>query len=47
VFGGISFTWEHDQHLFFRRITTGAEQFGDAAWHREHVCVLAGIGSGN
>jgi alkylation response protein AidB-like acyl-CoA dehydrogenase len=46
VFGGISFTWEHDQHLFFRRITTGAEQFGDAAWHREHVCVLAGIGSG-
>jgi alkylation response protein AidB-like acyl-CoA dehydrogenase len=44
VFGGISFTWEHDQHLFFRRITTGAEQFGDAAWHREHVCVLAGIG---
>ena len=45
VFGGISFTWEHDQHLFFRRITTGAEQFGDAAWHREHVCVLAGIGS--
>jgi alkylation response protein AidB-like acyl-CoA dehydrogenase len=45
VFGGISFTWEHDQHLFFRRITTGAEQFGDAAWHREHVCALAGIGS--
>ncbi|MFN8025579.1 MAG: acyl-CoA dehydrogenase family protein [Acidimicrobiia bacterium] len=45
VFGGISFTWEHDQHLFYRRITTGAEQFGDAAWHREHVCVLAGIGS--
>jgi alkylation response protein AidB-like acyl-CoA dehydrogenase len=47
VFGGISFTWEHDQHLFYRRITTGAEQFGDAAWHREHICVLAGIGSGN
>jgi alkylation response protein AidB-like acyl-CoA dehydrogenase len=47
VFGGISFTWEHDQHLFFRRITMGAEQFGDAAWHREHVCVLAGIGSEN
>lgn len=46
VFGGISFTWEHDQHLFYRRITTGAEQFGDAAWHREHICVLAGIGSG-
>jgi len=44
VFGGISFTWEHDQHLFFRRITTGAEQFGNAGWHREHVCVLAGIG---
>ncbi|MGE0383358.1 MAG: acyl-CoA dehydrogenase family protein [Gammaproteobacteria bacterium] len=43
VFGGVGYTWEHDQHLFLRRITTAAEQFGGASWHREHVCVLAGL----
>jgi len=43
VFGGIGYTWEHDQHLFLRRLTTDAGLFGDAAWHREHLCRLAGI----
>ena len=43
VFGGIGYTWEHDQHLYLRRITTDAGLFGDAAWHREHLCQLAGI----
>lgn len=43
VYGGIGYTWEHDQHLYLRRITTDAELFGDANWHREHVCQLAGI----
>jgi alkylation response protein AidB-like acyl-CoA dehydrogenase len=43
VFGGIGYTWEHDQHLFLRRITTDAGLFGDPAWHRENLCQLAGI----
>ena len=43
VFGGIGYTWEHDQHLYLRRITTDAGLYGDAAWHREHLCQLAGI----
>ncbi len=43
VYGGIGYTWEHDQHLYLRRITTDAELFGNAAWHREQVCQLAGI----
>jgi alkylation response protein AidB-like acyl-CoA dehydrogenase len=43
VFGGIGYTWEHDQHLYLRRITTDAGLFGDAAWHRENLCQLAGI----
>ena len=30
VFGGIGYTWEHDQHLYLRRITTDAGLFGDA-----------------
>ncbi|MDZ7881439.1 MAG: acyl-CoA dehydrogenase family protein [Mycobacterium sp.] len=43
VFGGIGLTWEHDQHLFVRRVTTDASLYGDAVWHRERLCQLAGI----
>ena len=43
VFGGIGYTWEHDQHLYLRRITTNAGLFGDASWHREYLCQLAGL----
>jgi alkylation response protein AidB-like acyl-CoA dehydrogenase len=43
VFGGIGFTWEHDQHLYLRRLTSDAAFFGDPAWHRERLCQLSGI----
>jgi alkylation response protein AidB-like acyl-CoA dehydrogenase len=43
VFGGIGYTWEHDQHLYLRRLTTDAALYGDPAWHRERVCQLAGL----
>lgn len=43
VFGGIGYTWEHDQHLYLRRLTTDAGLYGDATWHRERLCQLAGI----
>jgi alkylation response protein AidB-like acyl-CoA dehydrogenase len=43
TFGGIGFTWEHDQHLYLRRLTSDAALFGDPAWHRERLCQLAGI----
>ena len=43
VFGGIGYTWEHDQHFFLRRLTTDAGLYGDASWHREHLCQLAGL----
>ena len=43
VFGGIGYTWEHDQHLYLRRLTTDSGLYGDASWHREHLCQLAGI----
>jgi alkylation response protein AidB-like acyl-CoA dehydrogenase len=43
TFGGIGYTWEHDQHLYLRRITTDAGLFGDATWHREYLCQLAGL----
>jgi len=38
VYGGIGYTWEHDQHLYMRRLTTDALLFGDPAWHRERLC---------
>jgi alkylation response protein AidB-like acyl-CoA dehydrogenase len=40
VHGGIGFTWEHDLHLYLRRIVTNASLYGDGAWHRERVCAL-------
>jgi alkylation response protein AidB-like acyl-CoA dehydrogenase len=43
VFGGIGYTWEHDQHLYLRRLTTDAGLYGDPTWHRECLCQLAGI----
>lgn len=43
VFGGIGQTWEHDSHLFLRRITMNALLYGDAAWHRERICRMHGL----
>ncbi len=43
VFGGIGYTWEHDQHLYLRRLTSDAALYGDPAWHREHLCQLSGL----
>jgi alkylation response protein AidB-like acyl-CoA dehydrogenase len=43
LFGGISYTWEHDFHLYLRRLTADADLYGSPAWHRERVCRLAGV----
>src|SRR5436190_7619731 len=43
IFGGIGFTWEHDQHLYLRRLTTDAALFGDPSWHRERLCQVSGL----
>jgi alkylation response protein AidB-like acyl-CoA dehydrogenase len=43
TFGGIGFTWEHDQHLYLRRVTTDAAIYGDAAWHRDRLWKLYGM----
>jgi alkylation response protein AidB-like acyl-CoA dehydrogenase len=41
VFGGIGFTWEHDQHLYMRRLATEAYLFGSPAWHRKRIWALS------
>ena len=43
VFGGIGFTWEHDQHLYLRRIATNASLYGDTEWQHERLCQLSGL----
>jgi alkylation response protein AidB-like acyl-CoA dehydrogenase len=43
VFGGIGYTWEHDQHLYLRRLTADAALYGQPAWHRERICRIHGL----
>jgi len=43
IFGGIGFTWEHDQHLYLRRLTSNATLYGDPTWHRERLCQLTEV----
>jgi alkylation response protein AidB-like acyl-CoA dehydrogenase len=43
VFGGIGFTWEHDLHLYLRRITMNSFVLGSTEWHRDRICKLHGL----
>jgi acyl-CoA dehydrogenase len=43
VHGGIAFTWEHDMHLYTRRLKSLEALFGDAAFHRERLCRMVGL----
>ncbi len=35
--GGIGYTWEHDMHLYVKRVKTGEALFGTSAWHRARI----------
>jgi alkylation response protein AidB-like acyl-CoA dehydrogenase len=43
IHGGIAFTWEHDMHLYLRRIKSDEALFGDAAYHRERIARAIGL----
>jgi alkylation response protein AidB-like acyl-CoA dehydrogenase len=43
VHGGIAFTWEHDLHLYMRRLASNTLLFGEPSWHRERLAVLQGL----
>jgi alkylation response protein AidB-like acyl-CoA dehydrogenase len=45
VHGGIAMTWDHPAHHYLRRVRTNAALYGSAAWHRDRVCTLAGMGA--
>ncbi len=44
VFGGIGYTWEHDQHLYLRRLAADATTFGSPSWHRAQL-LAEGLGA--
>jgi alkylation response protein AidB-like acyl-CoA dehydrogenase len=43
VFGGIGYTWEHDQHFWLRRLAADAVQFGAASLHRSELLDAVGV----
>jgi alkylation response protein AidB-like acyl-CoA dehydrogenase len=45
VHGGIGYTWEHDLHLYLRRIQSNSALYGEPSWHRERVCQFHELGA--
>jgi alkylation response protein AidB-like acyl-CoA dehydrogenase len=43
IHGGIGYTWEHDMHLYVRRVKSNSILFGNAGQHRERVADLIGL----
>ncbi len=43
LLGGISMTWEHPHHAFFRRVTANRSLYGSPVSHRERLCQLVGL----
>jgi acyl-CoA dehydrogenase len=41
VFGGIGFTWEHDIHLYYKRLLGGALMLGSATEHLAELATIA------
>lgn len=45
IHGGIGVTWDHDLHLYLRRVTANAALYGTAGSHRERLVRLLTAGS--
>jgi alkylation response protein AidB-like acyl-CoA dehydrogenase len=43
ILGGIGYTWEHDMHLYARRVKTDAQLLGTIAEHRARIGDLLGV----
>jgi alkylation response protein AidB-like acyl-CoA dehydrogenase len=41
--GGIGVTWDHDLHLYIRRVTQDRVLFGAPSDHRERIATLIGL----
>jgi alkylation response protein AidB-like acyl-CoA dehydrogenase len=43
IHGGIGVTWEHDLHLYLRRVTQNRALYGTPSDHRERLAVILGM----
>jgi alkylation response protein AidB-like acyl-CoA dehydrogenase len=43
IHGGVGYTWEHDMHLYVRRVKSNAVLLGNDALHRARVADLIGL----
>jgi alkylation response protein AidB-like acyl-CoA dehydrogenase len=43
--GGIGVTWEHDLHLYLRRMTVNRAMYGTPEEHRERIARILGMGA--
>lgn len=41
--GGIGYTWEHDLHLFMRRVESNATIYGGVDYHRDRLAPAVGL----
>ena len=41
--GGIGFTWEHDLHLFMRRVESNSALYGNPDYHRDRLSAAVGF----
>jgi alkylation response protein AidB-like acyl-CoA dehydrogenase len=41
--GGIGVTWDHDLHLYLRRVTQNTALYGSVRQHRERLAALVGM----
>jgi alkylation response protein AidB-like acyl-CoA dehydrogenase len=41
--GGVGYTWEHDMHLYVKRVKAGEVVFGTSADHRERIARLLAV----
>ncbi len=43
IHGGMGYTWEHDMHLYVRRVKTNAQLFGTTPDHHARIAGLLGV----
>ena len=43
IHGGIGYTWEHDMHLYVKRMKSDEQLFGTSATHRAVLATTLGV----
>jgi alkylation response protein AidB-like acyl-CoA dehydrogenase len=43
IHGGIGYTWEHDMHLYVKRMKSSEPLFGTSSAHRAHIAANLGV----